>query len=257
MATGLLILCVNNGTRMSEFLLGQEKHYLAEIKLGESTNTDDAEGEVTATAPVPALRPELLTDLQAQFTGDIQQVPPQFSAIKKDGQRAYALARQGETVELASRVVTVHSIVLRLVGADVLQADVHCGSGTYIRSLARDIGRQIGCGAHLTALRRTSIGAFPLAQARTLEQLDAADAASRASFLLPIDRAVEHFEKVLLDDPDSRRLMLGQTVVTPHELRSEWARVYDARGRFIAIASIEDGRLKPSKVFAQPGHVDP
>ena len=256
MATGLLIVCIDNGTRMSEYLLGQDKRYLAEIKLGQSTNTDDAEGEVIAAAAVPALLPEQLHGLQAQFCGEIEQVPPQFSAIKKNGQRAYALARQGETVELAARPVTVYSLVLRQLHADVLQAEVHCGSGTYIRSLARDIGRQIGCGAHLTALRRTSIGNFALTQAKTREQLDAADRPARASFLLPIDRAIEHFAQVTLAETDAHRLMMGQVVAAPPGLPGEWARVYDVRGRFIAIASIEANWLKPSKVFAQPGHVD-
>ncbi len=256
MATGLLILCIDNGTRMSEYLLGQDKRYLAEIKLGQSTNTDDAEGEVIASAVVPALSQEILQGLQAQFCGEIAQVPPQFSAIKKDGQRAYALARQGETVDLPARMVTVHSLVLRQLGADVLQAGVHCGSGTYIRSLARDIGQQIGCGAHLTALRRTTIGAFSLAQAKTHEQMDAADASARASFLLPIDRAVEHFAPVTLAETDARRLMVGQVVSAPAGLPGERARVYDARGRFLAIATIEANWLKPSKVFAQSGHVD-
>jgi tRNA pseudouridine55 synthase len=256
MATGLLILCIDNGTRMSEYLLGQDKRYLAEIKLGESTNTDDAEGEVIATAAVPVLPPEQLQSLQAQFSGDIEQVPPQFSAIKKDGQRAYALARQGETIDLAARTVTVHSLVLRQLGADALQAEVHCGSGTYIRSLARDIGRQIGCGAHLTALRRTSIGGFDLAQAKTYEQLDAADATARASYLLSIDRAIEAFASVTLSEAAAIRMMMGQAVAAPAGLSGERARVYDVRGRFIAIASIEANWLKPSKVFAQPGHVD-
>ncbi len=256
MATGLLILCIDNGTRMSEYLLGQDKRYLAEIKLGQSTNTDDAEGEVIATADVPALTPEKLQILQAQFSGVIEQVPPQFSAIKKDGKRAYALARQGESVDLAARPVAVHSLELRRLAADVLQAEVHCGSGTYIRSLARDIGQQIGCGAHLIALRRTTIGGFALTQAKTSEQMDAADSTARASFLLPIDRAIEHFAQVTLVETDARRLMMGQVVAAPAELPGEWARVYDVRGRFIAIASIEANWLKPSKVFAQPGHVD-
>jgi tRNA pseudouridine55 synthase len=265
MATGVLVLCVGQATRLSEYLLGEDKAYEGVIKLGEQTNTDDAEGEVIATRPVPDITDAMLRALEAQFSGEIEQVPPQFSAIQKGGQRAYALARKGETVELAARRVVVHSLTLAhvsmewAVGGKLLTAHVRCSAGTYIRSLARDIGEALGCGGHLIALRRTHSGHFSLADAVTLEQVDAAAKAGHAqALLLPMDMAVRDWPEVVLDDDKARRILNGQRIGVPMPPPptppppgggGEMWRVYDARRNFIAVARWDGTTLAPVKVF--------
>jgi len=276
MATGVLVLCVGQATRLSEYLLGEDKAYEGLIKLGERTNTDDAEGEVIATRPVPAITDAMLRALEAQFSGEIEQVPPQFSAIQKGGQRAYALARKGETVELAARRVVMWEIHLaqpddgRWTMDDVRSAirrpssiviRVRCGAGTYIRSLARDIGEALGCGGHLIALRRTQSGHFTLGDAVTLEQLEAASKAGAAqTLLLPMDRAVADWPAVQLDEAQANKIRHGQVTslmahsghkplaLSPNGER-ELVRVYDARRNFIAVARWDGTTLAPVKVF--------
>jgi tRNA pseudouridine55 synthase len=263
MATGLLVICINNATRMSEYLLGQDKSYVARVKLGERTNTDDADGEVVERCAVSEFTPAQLMAVAARFTGVIEQTPPQYSAIKKDGVRAYALARKGETVEIAARSVTVNALTLAPVMdasgepmPDQLEMRVDCGSGTYVRALARDIGAQLGCGAHLTALRRTRIGEFHVDDAMTE---DAANAVSRSDrgrlgmALRPMDRALAAAPSLTLDAQQSARLLMGQVLALsaalPHP--SHVVRVYDAHGAFLAVAEYAAETLKPIKVFAQ------
>jgi tRNA pseudouridine55 synthase len=271
MATGVLVLCVGQATRLSEYLLGEDKAYEGVIKLGERTNTDDAEGEVIATRPVPDITDAMLRALEAQFSGEIEQVPPQFSAIQKGGQRAYALARKGETVELAERRVVVHELRLEVEDAGrktkddlascVLRLYARCAAGTYIRSLARDIGEALGCGGHLVALRRTHSGHFSLADAVTLEQLEAASKAGAAqTLLLPMDMAVRDWPEVELDEAQTSKIRHGQAVpfmahsghkplaLSPNGER-ELYRVYDARRNFIAVARWDGATLAPVKVF--------
>lgn len=285
MATGVLVLCIGQATRLSEYLLGEDKSYVGIIKLGERTHTDDAEGEVIASRAVPHIGDEDLRRLEAQFTGEIAQVPPQFSAIQKGGQRAYARARKGEAVALEPRRVVVYEIRLsppqrpaatdeaqpmmddpfeglqssvadRSPSGDHLLIRVRCSAGTYIRALARDIGEALGCGGHLVALRRTQSGRFTLADAITLAQLEqAAGAGEAAALLLPMDRAVSDWPAVHLSDDPARRLRMGQAVqgcapsAAPAPDREVLARVYDSRGTFIAIARWDGMKLSPVKVF--------
>ncbi len=267
MATGVLALCVGYATRLSEYLLGEDKAYEGVIKLGEQTNTDDAEGEVISTRPVPAIGEDDLRRLKALFSGEIAQVPPRFSAIQKSGQRAYALARKGETVELEARTVTIHSIHLVIYDDGRLTTDdrddvhrpssivirVRCSAGTYIRSLARDIGVALGCGGHLSALRRTQAGAFTLHDAITLEQLEQAAKEGRAeALLLPMERAVAGWPAVQLDDEQTRKLLNGQKLtLTPALSQGErgLVRTCDARNHFIAISRWDGKMLAPVKVF--------
>ncbi|BCX05328.1 MAG: tRNA pseudouridine synthase B [Candidatus Roseilinea sp.] len=259
MATGVLVLCVGQATRLSEYLLGEDKAYEGMIRLGQRTTTDDAEGEVIATHRVPPISEEMLRRLETQFTGTIAQMPPQFSAIQKGGQRAYALARQGRPVELEPRQVTVYELRLAPVGSEAsairhLRICVHCSAGTYIRALARDIGEALGCGGHLVALRRTQAGHFTLADAITLDRVEAAAREGQTeSLLLPMDRAVADWPAVHLNDNDAQRLKMGQAIVLPQPValpgvRGE-VRVYDSRRAFIAIAHWDGKKLKPAKVF--------
>lgn len=177
MATGVLVVGINKATRLLTYIVGTSKTYTATIRLGESTVTDDAEGEVVGTASAAAVTDEAIRAGVASLTGEIQQVPSSVSAIKVNGERAYARVRSGEDVKLAARAVTIHRFDLhgirREQGGDVVDVDVtvECSSGTYIRALARDLGISLGVGGHLTALRRTHVGPYSLDQARTLEQL--------------------------------------------------------------------------------------
>lgn len=262
MATGVLTLCVGQATRLSEYLLGEEKGYEARVRLGARSNTDDAEGEIVE-GLAPAFSPAALRDALAALTGPLQQIPPQFSAIQRDGQRAYALARKGETVDLPARLVTVYELTwldessLVDAGGDWMTgaAPVEIGlrarvsAGTYIRALARDLGNALGCGGLLSALRRTQAGPFGIASATTLEAWQSMGP-DWSSILRPMDEAVAGFPRVDADSEIARRVNLGQFPPAPAGLPEGLARVYDPQGRLIAIARIADGKLHPSKVFA-------
>lgn len=171
MATGVLVLGVDRATRLLGHLMLTEKSYDATVRLGASTTTDDAEGEVVATHATGGVHEDDVRTELARFVGDIEQVPTAVSAIKVDGQRAYARVRAGEQVELKARPVTVHDLVVHDVALPDVRISVRCSSGTYIRAMARDLGAALGVGGHLTALRRTAVGSFDLSVARTLEEL--------------------------------------------------------------------------------------
>ncbi|MGI5416007.1 tRNA pseudouridine(55) synthase TruB [Actinomadura luteofluorescens] len=208
MATGVLVLGIGKATRLLGHLALTRKGYDATIRLGESTNTDDAEGETIATASAEAVTEEALRAGVAELTGTIQQVPPQVSAIKVNGERAYKMARKGEDVELAARPVTVDEFavldVRRHGGLIDVDASVSCSSGTYIRALARDLGASLGCGGHLTALRRTRVGPYDLPMARTLDQL------GEKLEILPMAEAVASvFPRRDVSDDDARKVAHG------------------------------------------------
>lgn len=208
MATGVLVLGIGKATRLLGHLALTRKGYDATIRLGESTNTDDAEGETIATASAEAVTEDALRAGVAELTGTIQQVPPQVSAIKVNGERAYKMARKGEDVELAARPVTVDEFtvldVRRHGGLIDVDASVACSSGTYIRALARDLGASLGCGGHLTALRRTRVGPYDLSMARTLDRL------AEELEILPMAEAVAAvFPRRDVSDDDARKVAHG------------------------------------------------
>ncbi|TDC85372.1 tRNA pseudouridine(55) synthase TruB [Actinomadura sp. 7K507] len=208
MATGVLVLGIGKATRLLGHLALTGKGYDATIRLGESTNTDDAEGEITATASAAQVADEALRAGVAALTGPIRQVPPQVSAIKVNGERAYKMARKGEEVALADRPVTVHEFSITGVrrNGDVIDVDasVACSSGTYIRALARDLGASLGCGGHLTALRRTRVGPYDLGMARTLDQF------AEKPEILPMAEAVAAvFPRRDVSDDDARKVAHG------------------------------------------------
>jgi tRNA pseudouridine55 synthase len=220
MATGVLVIGVEKATRLLGHLALTEKVYEATIRLGQSTNTDDAEGELTAEACAADVPDEAIHPGIKALTGPIEQIPPQVSAIKVDGKRAYKLARQGEDVELKARPVTVHAFEVRDVrraGALIdLDATITCSSGTYIRALARDLGADLGVGGHLTALRRTRVGPYDLTAARTLDQLaeavdkDAPRGEQLKTEILPIaDAVAAAFVRRDLTDDEARTVSHG------------------------------------------------
>lgn len=245
MATGVLVLGVNRATRLLGHLMLTDKGYDSTMRLGLSTTTDDAEGEVTATASTAGLDEETVRSALAAFVGDIEQVPTQVSAIKVDGKRAYERVRDGEEVELKARPVTIHEIVVHDVrlGDEHVDLDVsmRCTSGTYVRAVARDLGAALGVGGHLTALRRTAVGSFDLASAQTLEEL-AEDPA-----MLPIAVAArETFTSVDLDDAQAADVRVGRALDLALDGLTA---VFDPTGEFLALYEPRDGQARATAVF--------
>jgi tRNA pseudouridine55 synthase len=206
LATGVLVICLGQATRISEYLLGHAKTYRATIRLGIETDTYDVDGQVTATHSVEVDDAKLRAALD-QFIGDIQQIPPMHSALKQQGRKLYELARAGIEVDRPARSVTIHSIELIDFRPPDITIEVHCSAGTYIRSLAHDLGEQLGCGAHLIALERRAAGPFTLSDAIELDRFEAS--ADWQAFLKPIDLALADWPSVTLDASQSARAVTG------------------------------------------------
>jgi len=251
LATGMLPLCFGEATKVAGLLLGNRKRYEAHVRLGSTTTTADAEGEVTATNPVPPLDDATVAALLARFTGVIRQRPPAYSALKRDGVPLYKLARRGEEVVAPEREVRIDSIELLRRTADTLDLRVTCGTGTYIRSLATDLGAAIGCGAHLGGLRRTWVEPFEAQAMVTLEQLEAAVAAGGgAALVMPIDAALQEMPRVDLDAAESVRLRHGHAQVRLDETWTGHCRMYDDAGQLAALGErTGDGLVRPTRVF--------
>ena len=268
MATGVLVVGVEKATRLLGYLTLTEKEYAATIRLGQSTSTDDAEGEITGTAPAADVSAAVLTQHQlnkavAGLTGEIWQVPPAVSAIKVGGQRAYKLTRAGAAPELAARPVTVYQFTVTAVRreGDLVDVDatVRCSSGTYIRALARDLGAALGTGGHLTRLRRTRVGGYGVEDARTLEQL-----ADRFEVLPLAQAASAAFPRRNLSADEARRLANGGRLAaapsTPQASTGPQASTaqaspgptaaYAPDGTLIALVTEESGQARPLVVFA-------
>lgn len=255
LATGLLVMCLGPATRLSEYLSGKDKRYQARVRLGQATTTYDSQGEVTATSAAIPDRSVVEAAL-AGFRGPQQQVPPAFSAIKWHGQKAYELARRGETVVLEARSVTIESLVLVDWQPPELVLDVHCSAGTYIRSLAHDLGQRLGCGAHVVALRRTASGQLLVSQAVPLDVLQAAyDRRDWIRYLLPADLALSDWPAVHLTAADAARAQRGQSVPFdvggPSAAGAPLARAYNAAGQFFAVLRADPtaGVWRPDKVL--------
>jgi tRNA pseudouridine55 synthase len=253
MATGLLILGINNSTRLLTYLVGLDKEYFATIRLGSATDTDDADGDQTETAEperIAAVTEGDVSAALASFIGAISQVPSSVSAIRVDGKRAYTLVREGETVELAPRDVTVSELEVldsrREVGYYDLDVRVRCSSGTYIRAIARDLGTALRVGGHLTALRRSMIGAFSVADAAELESLDVA-----AALLAPAAIATVLFPVFALDSDQTVDLGHGKRLVAerPEGLPGPVAAVAPD-GRLVGLLEFTNGVAKPIVNFA-------
>ena len=208
LATGLLPLCFGAATKFAQVSLDADKGYRATLQLGRTTTTGDAEGEVLRERAVDVSREQVEAACR-RFVGAIAQVPPMHSALKHEGRTLYSLARAGIEVERAPRAVTIHAIEIVELAQDLLTVDVRCTKGTYIRTLAADIGEALGCGAHLAALRRTASGALTLAGAHTLDELAAQGEAARDALLLPADALLGDWPEVLLGNDDAGRFLSG------------------------------------------------
>ncbi|MFZ6674729.1 tRNA pseudouridine(55) synthase TruB [Undibacterium sp. Xuan67W] len=215
-ATGLLPLCFGEATKFSQDLLEADKTYQTIVHLGISSTTGDTEGEVIETSSVSASEQQIQHVLE-QFRGDIQQVPPMYSALKRDGKPLYEYARAGITLEREARAVSIHLLELVNYEAPFLTLNVCCSKGTYIRVLGEDIGKALGCGAHLQALRRTHVGHLVLEKSITLDALTEMDEASRFSLLAPVDALLSSFPKIELSDELAKRFLQGQRLALGKE----------------------------------------
>ena len=247
-ATGLLPICLDEATKFSHFLLDADKTYRATLRFGVTTATGDTEGQILSTNEVNVTATALEKVLQ-RFKGDIQQVPPMYSALKHQGKALYEYARAGVEIERPARSVKIYSITLENLTGEVADITVSCSKGTYIRTLAEDIGRELGCGAHLTQLRRLETGGFRVEHALTVEQLEAMTLEQRDASLLPTDALVRHLPAVVLDNESAYYLGRGQPVWKSGVIPAGYLRLYEVSGRFIGLGELDaDGRVAPRRL---------
>ena len=254
LATGVLPLCFGAATKFSQLQLDAPKTYEAVVQLGITTTTGDAEGEVVERREVTVGRDEIEA-LLPRFRGEIKQIPPMYSALKKDGQPLYKLARAGEVVEREARSVNIARLELLALDNAQLRLSVACSKGTYIRTLVEDIGRELGCGGHVAELHRTQAGPFVLAQAISLETLEKAHAEGGSEaldqFLLPSDSGLEHWPLLQLSEHSAYYWLHGQPVRAPEAPKFGMVRVQDHTGRFIGIGEVsDDGRIAPKRLIS-------
>lgn len=270
MATGVLLVCLGRATRITEYLMASRKLYRAEMRLGISTDSHDADGQVTATAPVKVNRAQVEKAL-SRFRGNIEQVPPMVSAIKQDGQPLYRLARRGVTVERAARPVVIHELKLTAWHPPSFSVDVSCSHGTYIRALARDLGEQLGCGAHVTVLVRLASGEFTINQAIELAEFTALAStgdpqgpgphserqpAKWKQLVIPLDAGLKQFPAITLGRDQNRRIRTGQPLSAKvvDAPRDQLCRAYalcDGKSELVALLRFDDNAQmwRPHKVF--------
>ncbi len=252
MATGLLPICFGEATKFSSYLLEADKTYRAQLKLGETTTTGDAEGELIERRAVPVLSDAVIEEALAGFRGEITQLPPMYSALKHQGRPLYELARQGKTVERAPRRVSVYDIRLLERQSEEFTLEVNCSKGTYIRTLAEDIGRALGCGAHLTALRRIKTGPFTAKGMKSIEALEAlADQQAREARLLPVDVLVANLPALDADAENTAGLLQGRParIDTAGCSAGSLARIYHD-GAFLGLVEIKaPGEVLPKRLI--------
>jgi tRNA pseudouridine55 synthase len=256
LASGLLPLCFGEATKFSQDLLEADKTYEATMRLGIRTTTGDAEGEAVQTRAVTCDQTAVVAAL-ARFRGEIVQVPPMYSALKRDGKPLYEYARAGQVVEREGRQVTIHVLEMLACVLPDVTFRVTCSKGTYVRTLAEDIGEALGCGAHLVALRRTGVGALTLEHAVTLEALSEAAESERNQWLQPVDTLLSTFPVVQLDAEAARRFLHGQRLrladlaLSGEAVGAGRVRAYDAEGRLLGTAKAGEGVLAPERLVVQ------
>ncbi|MCF7993474.1 MAG: tRNA pseudouridine(55) synthase TruB [Chromatiaceae bacterium] len=255
LATGLLPLCLGYTTKFSAFLLDADKRYRVRVRLGETTETADAEGEVIATASVDGITEAQVLEVISHFLGEIEQLPPMYSAVKHQGQRLYKLAREGKEVERTPRQITIHRLDLLEMALPDIELDVHCTKGTYVRTLAEDIGKQLGCGGHVSVLRRTGVGPYIegetdfVTMAELEAQAEAHGPESLDALLLPLETTLGHCPAVRLSANSAFYLSQGQPVLVPQAPTEGLVRLYDVSDRFLGVGEIlDDGRVQPKRL---------
>ena len=249
LATGLLPVCLGEATKFSQGLLDSGKIYQAVVKLGETTSTGDAEGEILSIQAVNVSRARVEKALN-RLQGSVSQIPPMYSALKHRGKPLYAYAREGKQVERAPRKVHIEILRLDNITGQEIKITIHCSKGTYVRVLAEDLGEMLGCGAYLKALRRTGVGPFHLNEALTLPQLEAMNMEQRDASLLPVDSLLRALPKILLEDKNSRNFLQGNAISQAASSASGMARIYNMKQIFIGLGEITDeGKIRPKRLL--------
>ena len=256
LATGLLPLCLGHTTKFSGFLLDADKRYRVTVTLGVTTDSADADGNVLATRPIDGVDAAAVQAVLPRFTGSIEQLPPMYSAVKHQGQRLYKLAREGKEVERTPRTVQIFALELRRFTPPTLELDVHCSKGTYVRTLAEEIGAALGCGAHVSALRRTGVGPYVEGETGFVTMAEVEAAAEQEGFaaldalLLPLDSVLGHCPALRLSADAAFYLRQGQPVLVPQAPTEGMVRLYAAGDEFLGIGVIlDDGRVQPKRLI--------
>lgn len=254
LATGMLPICFGEATKLSQFLLESDKYYQVTATLGVRTATGDAEGEVISTLPCDKITAAQIEQVLPQFTGDIQQVPPMYSALKFQGTPLYKLARQGIEIERQSRPVTIHSLQLQEFNGNTFKIFVHCTKGTYVRTLVDDIGLALGCGAHVSELRRTAVAPYQSDRMYTWDELEEISQTGGCQALydclLPLDTCVQSYPAVYLNTAAAFYVRTGQPIIAPQLPTSGLIRLFSDDGEFIGIGEmLDDGRVAPKRLL--------
>lgn len=256
LAEGLLAICFGVATKISTFLLDADKRYKVTIRLGVTTTTGDAEGEVLAAKPVDMVSEQKVLDVLKKFRGEIQQLPPMHSALKYKGERLYKLARKGIEVKREPRTVSIYSLELIACELPKIELDVRCSKGTYIRTLAEDIGKALGCGGHVIALRRTSVGLYTTERSVTFEtvrEIEAlGDENALDALLLPVDSALQSWPSLHLSSDSLYYLRMGQAVLVSGAPTQGWVRLYSSSDEFIGVGRVQDdGKVAPKRLMSE------
>lgn len=252
LADGMLPICFGDATKLSAFLLDADKFYRFRIRLGQTTATGDAEGDVLVEKPVEGIDAARIEQVLAEFVGEVSQLPPMYSALKHQGKRLYELAREGIEVEREPRKVTIQSLDINKIDLPELDVSVHCSKGTYVRTLAEDIGEALGCGAHVAGLRRTGVGPYTDLPMHTMADIEARAAEGRDvldALLLPIDTALSDWPEVRVSADSAFYLKQGQPVLVPKAPTEGWVRIY-CSDDFLAVGQVlDDGRIAPKRLL--------
>lgn len=249
MATGVLPVCIGSATKMADMLTLSDKSYIAELVLGRTTDTQDADGKVLTECKVNCSEEEIRCAVNS-FVGEIEQVPPMYSAIKQNGKKLYELARQGIEIERKPRKVTINSIDILEISGERVKIDVSCSKGTYIRTLCEDIGKKLGAGAYMNTLRRTRTGQFTIEESHTLSEIkELKENGGIESIIIPADRMFEEYPSVTLNPKQVKSVTNGVAMTYREGQEGQIYRVYDNENKFLCISRITDGRLKLIKSF--------
>ncbi len=249
-ASGVLPMCIGKGTKLAELLTANDKQYLAQMTLGAITDTQDASGEVLKRFDVNVSEEEIIKTVQT-FVGEIEQIPPMYSAIKIDGKKLYELAREGKTVQRKARKVTIHNIEVKNIDLSqkTVSMVVDCTKGTYIRTLCEDIGTRLGCGGYMSGLVRTKSGRFNIEEAYDLDTIAQMAESNDFRFLTPVEEAMPEYDKIILAERNAKKVQNGIKISVQGLKIGETYRVFDEQGKFLVIARQGEEYLEILKTF--------